>query len=33
MTWSGDYATAQARADEAGAKVKLGYLGVGEQWN
>lgn len=26
MTWSGDYATAQARADEAGAKVKLGYF-------
>lgn len=26
MTWSGDYATAQARADEAGAKVKLDYF-------
>ncbi|MCY1419673.1 Spermidine-binding periplasmic protein SpuE [compost metagenome] len=26
MTWSGDYATAQARATEAGAKVKLDYF-------
>ncbi|WP_375739215.1 polyamine ABC transporter substrate-binding protein [Pseudomonas boanensis] len=26
MTWSGDYATAQARAEEAGAKVKLDYF-------
>lgn len=26
MTWSGDYATAQARADEAGADVKLDYF-------
>ncbi|SDI62963.1 polyamine ABC transporter substrate-binding protein [Pseudomonas panipatensis] len=26
MTWSGDYATAQARANEAGAKVKLDYF-------
>ncbi|MNF83428.1 Putrescine-binding periplasmic protein precursor [compost metagenome] len=26
MTWSGDYATAQARAEEAGAKLKLDYF-------
>jgi putrescine transport system substrate-binding protein len=26
MTWSGDYATAQARAEEAGAKIKLDYF-------
>ncbi len=25
-TWSGDYATAQARAEEAGAKIKLDYF-------
>ncbi|MEL6078845.1 extracellular solute-binding protein, partial [Stenotrophomonas maltophilia] len=25
-TWSGDYATAQARANEAGAPVKLDYF-------